>query len=1199
MKTKVAPRLLALVMALVLSITLLPTVAMADGGSAGAVQVELANTLDYILATVPAPIFDTNGGDWSVLALARSNRMVPSGYFEDYYGRIEAEVANTAKYPNTPKMHDAKSTENTRLILALTAIGKDATDVGGYDLTAPLADLNWVKAQGVNGAIFALLAFDSGNYSIPTDSTAAVQTTRENLVAYILSQEISGGGFSLSGTAPGVTAGAEVTAMAIQALIPYMDDAEVAAVIDRAVAVLSAMQDGNGGYGILSENTSQVIMALSALGIDAMADPRFVKSGGNPVSALLEFAVSGGGFKHISTQQAADGMATDQAAQALIAYDRFLNGENSIYDMSDVFIKPGAPVSVSISYQADNTGFVIARKVFSVDADLSERYGYADDFNGAKATALDVLVAAHIAVFGDDIAVINSKLGFGSGFASNFMGDGSGMMFYYINGETPLSAASEQEVFSGDVVAFAAVRDQMTWSDRFGYFKNGGVAVDTLRVKPDEEFTLTLATEVMDWGSGVSTETPVANANIVKVTAGSGNTAAFEPLGQTTDANGEVTLKFTQKGTYIIAATEAQGELPLISPWLVVTAADEILPAGAPVSVSISYQADNTGFVIARKAFAVETDLSERYGYADDFNGAKATALDVLVAAHIAVFGDDIATINSKLGFGSGFASNFMGDGAGMMFYYINGETPLIAASEQEVFSGDTVKFADVRDQMTWSDMYGYFKDGDTKVESISVKTNQEFTLKLATDIMDWGSGISTETPVANANIMKVTTGSGNAATFEPLSYTTDANGEVKLKFTQAGTYIIAATEAQGELPLISPWLVVTVTSNTLPPVNQKITVSFRLVGATSSTGDVDLSNGSYKGSEYVTWIATKNFSMDKGDTIYTLFTKALSGAGIASVGADKDYVTAITAPKSAGGHTMKEFTNGQYSGWMYTVNGVHVGTGLKGVELKDGDVVVWHYVNDYRYETSDWAGSIPGSGTYLNRWLLAADKNPTTATTPPSGGGAPAVAATPKPSSTPIPSQIPPVTPTPAPTVGGYADVQVGEWFADAVKYVSEAGIMTGTGDGSFSPNADVTRAMLATMLYRQSGASASSVQNPFTDVAEGEWYTLAILWGVENDIVTGYGDSTFGPNDALTREQIAAILYRYAGHLGKNTEQRADISGYADADAVSDWAREAIQWANAVGIINGRSETDIAPLGNATRAEMAAMIQRFIVNY
>lgn len=187
----------------------------------------------------------------------------------------------------------------------------------------------------------------------------------------------------------------------------------------------------------------------------------------------------------------------------------------------------------------------------------------------------------------------------------------------------------------------------------------------------------------------------------------------------------------------------------------------------------------------------------------------------------------------------------------------------------------------------------------------------------------------------------------------------------------------------------------------------------------------------------------------------------------------------------------------------------------------------------------------------------------------------------------------------------GGYGDLPVpfedvsrSAWYSDAVSFVYHSNLFNGVSSDSFTPNAKITRAMLVTILYRLEGKPETTGMCSFTDVAAGKYYTDAVIWAAENNLVYGKSDTVFAPNDCITREQIAAILLRYAQFKDYDTSTVADLSCYADVNRVSSYALEAVQWANGVGLIQGRSETELVPDGTATRAEAAAILMRFALN-
>ena len=187
-------------------------------------------------------------------------------------------------------------------------------------------------------------------------------------------------------------------------------------------------------------------------------------------------------------------------------------------------------------------------------------------------------------------------------------------------------------------------------------------------------------------------------------------------------------------------------------------------------------------------------------------------------------------------------------------------------------------------------------------------------------------------------------------------------------------------------------------------------------------------------------------------------------------------------------------------------------------------------------------------------------------------------------------------VTVTFAETPLPFTDVTEGDWFYDAVRYAYETGLMDGVGDGQFAPNATTNRAMVVTILYRLAGEPAVAGQSDFTDVADGLWYTDAVLWAAQKGIVNGISATEFAPAGDLTREQLAAILYRYAACQGYDVSQRADLSGFGDASSISGYAQEALSWAHAQGLVLGFEDGSLRPQGTASRAQIAAVLMRFL---
>ena len=288
----------------------------------------LANSAKKVTPTV-----GSMGGEWEILGLARSGNLD-----QDVIDNYLANVVSTLK-DNNGVLHEKRYTDYSRVVLALTSIGVDATNVGGYNLLQPLSDYDQTVWQGVNGAIWALIAVDSHGYEFPQAESGKTQNSRDMLVDNILMQELSDGGWDLSGQ----SADPDITAMAIQALAQYYGTNEdVKEAVDRGIKRLSAIQNNNGSYATYgsetSESCSQVIVALTAMGIDPNTDKRFVKNGRSVLDALLEYANEDGSFRHVLEGEA-NQIATEQAYYALTAYERFIGGKTRLYDMTDVALQ--------------------------------------------------------------------------------------------------------------------------------------------------------------------------------------------------------------------------------------------------------------------------------------------------------------------------------------------------------------------------------------------------------------------------------------------------------------------------------------------------------------------------------------------------------------------------------------------------------------------------------------------------------------------------------------------------------------------------------------------------------------------------------------------------------------------------------------------------------------------------------------------
>lgn len=335
--------------------------------SIGTYGTVLNDTQNYILN-----IFSANqpgfASEWPMMALARNGYdgyQTSNPLFSAYYGDVVKQLKEKKGVLST-----SKYTEYSRLAIALAAIGQEPQNVAGYNLFDYLSDYNNTVKQGINGADFTLIAVDSkSEYHFTEPAGVTTYTTKEKLVDYILGKEISGGGWSLYGK----TADVDITAMTLQALTPYQEDSRVQAAINRGVNKLSALQKSNGSFSSqvasgseTSESSSQVVTALSGLGIDSNSDARFVKDK-SALAALLTYHVSGSGFMHLlpgtasnggAQAGAVDGMATEQADYALVAYNRFKKGSNRLYDMNDVATQSDQEKAQAVAALIKNLGTI-------------------------------------------------------------------------------------------------------------------------------------------------------------------------------------------------------------------------------------------------------------------------------------------------------------------------------------------------------------------------------------------------------------------------------------------------------------------------------------------------------------------------------------------------------------------------------------------------------------------------------------------------------------------------------------------------------------------------------------------------------------------------------------------------------------------------------------------------------------------------
>lgn len=316
--------------------------------AAKSTEESLKDTADYVYNHVPDPTVGSIGGEWAVLGLARSGLDYPESYYDKYVENLNGYVQKC-----NGELHSVKYTEYSRVVTALSSIGKDPKNVCGYNLIAPLEDYDKTIRQGLNGAIWAVIAMDSAGYE---------SDVKERYLEKITSAQNPDGGWALS---DGGASDIDITAMALTAIAKYRSDEKINSAVENALLYLSDGQNENGGFVSYgdenSESAAQVVVALCTLGISP-EDANFTKNGKSVSDNLLSFKTADGGFKHTHDADAANQMATEQGLYALAAISRFENGKNTLYDMSDV--KKTADESKNRDYGLpDMSGSVKKREV--------------------------------------------------------------------------------------------------------------------------------------------------------------------------------------------------------------------------------------------------------------------------------------------------------------------------------------------------------------------------------------------------------------------------------------------------------------------------------------------------------------------------------------------------------------------------------------------------------------------------------------------------------------------------------------------------------------------------------------------------------------------------------------------------------------------------------------------------------------------
>ena len=622
------------------------------------------------------------------------------------------------------------------------------------------------------------------------------------------------------------------------------------------------------------------------------------------------------------------------------------------------------------------------------------------------------------------------------------------------------------------------------------------------------------------------------------------------------------------------------------------------------IHATISMQAENM-FIMVPTRVEVSSDLAERYGYKDAVTDGV-SALDVLVKYHELTFGEDF-TKDSKSDYlvvSNGTITTVNGEKTSAFSFAVNGEFPCdkngeyntqygytgYTISQTPVAENGTVEFFFYQDTSMYMDYYTWFTDTDgNRLDTFTVQAGTDFTLGMDGYMYAYGGGLKPEDRVTHGaaldpeDIQICTV--GEDGTLTPVEgKVIGENGQVTLSFAAAGSYVLSAMGDEFT-NIFSPWLPVTVTA--APKSNDANVSSITVAGVEATAGE----NNTYTVTlPYGTDVTAGSFvivTSDAGATVGALTNEGnvwtftvTAEDGVTS----KTYTVTVSfteAPKSndagVSSITVAGFKAVAGANNSYTV------TVPYGTVVKTGSFVI---------VTRHPRATVSALTNTRNIWsfTVTAEDGVTTAVYTVTVN----TAALPEPITPGVDNKKPASKPE---VKLPFTDVSTSDWFYDDVAFVYKNGLFSGTDSRSFSPNASMTRAMLVTVLYRLEGEPTVTGRSSFTDVRSGAYYEKSVIWAAANGIVTGTDSTSFSPDAKVTREQLAAILYRYAQYRKLDTDASAKLNSFTDADSVSAYASEALGWAVSEGLINGASGK-LMPKGDATRAQVAAILHRFVKN-
>ena len=1102
----------------------------------------LAGVLPYVKNNTPNPIVGSTGGEWAVFALNRGG-VVDADWNAKYLTALAAYVDECNGVLST-----VKYTEYSRIILALTSMGYDATkfttSTKTYDLVSPLLDKQasgaayMAEKQGNNGTAFALLAVDSHNYL----DNAEGKALRAGLIASLKANQQESGGWPISGT-NGYDP--DTTAAAVYALAPYLNAERASAVgvsvsdvqtmVNKALAFLSGRQNENGSFGS-AEADGWVVIALSTLGRDADTDEQFVKNGKSVLDDLLSYydKESGGFYREDTATQtrALNQMTSEQAAYDLVAYDRYKTGKTALYDMSDMEIKSNAPES-------------------------------ADEADKAAAAAVDAQI--------DAIGTVT------------------------LESETAITAAR---------TAYDALTDaQKALVTKYATLTVAESKLTALKNKdnkPDKDKDHTITVTMRLIGAEKATKDVDLGAD------------SYLPNYVTWIPTTSYTL---EKGSNVYDL------------WTTATAAYSIRSVGAENNYVETVYAPS-GYALS------EFTNGPRSGWMYTINGRhpgfglceqELYDGDVVIWHYVNDYSYEVEDW-----FGNDPNYPALGDGTYWNLW--------LKANDTTGGSGGGVEGGDKKDDKTdtasgggtTSDSNTITADDGSQVttetaKTVETKENEDGSVTetviettKTTVVAPDGSTSVTETVVeteTTTNSVKNDDGSVTETTGTVEKVTETVTGEDGTKQTTTVTETAATNEITTNSVKNADGSV-TNTVTTTDTVKETVTAAdgSKAVSETTENRSVERTvgtDGKTTGTGSVS--STTTVKDASGKTLSTAVTEGTVAVDTDDKGTISEVTTAKTVTTAADG-TKTETTT--------VTTEAEMANGTTGKVVADGEgntISAEASVSQAALEAAVKSGepieipvtvnaasgatvriSLEGAGEGSKLWVEIG----TTDTAPGNvaylklADGVTKLLTTCKTGSVivPVEGSCEVIVKDNSKT---FSDVDGASWYGDSVTFVTARSIFNGNGDGTFAPTATMNRAMAAQILYNLDGSAKAGDGTSFSDVKAGDWFNGAVGWASGLGVITGY-NGAYAPLDAVTRQDLVTILYRYAKAAGYDVSVGSSVNllSYADGADVKDYAAEAMRWAIANGIIGGYTDGTLRPRNMATRAEVAAIMQRMVQN-